>query len=554
MLIKFERSFIAKMYYLYKDEPVERLAETEYEYELYFYKSSPKRRWVKKYTPEGTHIPLEVVPEDIKNVKGDSYSYTTYKTKPYEHQLQFLEYAKYHDKMLLLDEPGLGKTKQSLDLIANRIENGQIKRALIICGVASLQYNWLDEVKKHTDLKGYILGTRAVGKSGIRTRIGSGADKVNDLKRITSIPAQVFITNIETLRNNNIVDELQRCIKCGIIEQVVVDEIHRCKNPKTKQTAGLLSLNPQYKLGLTGTPVVNSPIDLYPMMKWMGRTVPPISHFRDKYCIMGGFQGKEITGYKNIQELSTDIQYWTLRRTKAECLDLPEKTVETIRVDMLPEQLKLYKEIQKDLRERMEEIQASPSPMGQMVGLRKAVDCPPLVLPTFSGECCAKLEVLLDIVDQLVSSGQKVVIFTWFVFTLQYLNTILRRHGYVPALMYGDLSQETREVNKKAFQENPDCKIIIGNYATMGTGITLTASSHIIEYELPWTAADEDQAQDRCHRIGQYNPVNVIRLITNNSIDEVNEQIVDGKAVLSENILSKSSQNKLVNMILDINI
>ena len=88
----------------------------------------------------------------------------------------------------------------------------------------------------------------------------------------------------------------------------------------------------------------------------------------------------------------------------------------------------------------------------------------------------------------------------------------------------------------------------------MGTGITLTASSHIIEYELPWTAADEDQAQDRCHRIGQYNPVNVIRLITNNSIDEVNEQIVDGKAVLSENILSKSSQNKLVNMILDINI
>ncbi len=542
------------MFYFYNGEPVEWLSKSARQYELYFYKSSPKHRWVPRYDDTKKEIQLIMQKEENLNPDADSYCYNKYKTDPYEHQKAFLDYARSHDKMLLLDEPGLGKTKQSLDLIVNRIESGQIKRALIICGVSSLQYNWLAEVHKHTDLKGYILGTRAVGKSGIKTKIGSGKDKVADINRLDKIPAEIFIINIEALRSEEISDALANCCKKNIIQQIVIDELHRCKNNKAKQTEGLLKLNPQYKLGLTGTPVINSPLDLYPMMKWMGRTVPPMSYFRTKYCIMGGFQDKQIVGYKNTDELGVDLQEWSLRRTKKECLDLPEKTVETVRIDLLPEQLKLYKEVQKDLRERREDIQASVSPMGQLVGLRKAVDCPPLVLESFSADCCAKLEILLDMLEQLIGSGQKVVIFTWFIFTLKYLDTMLRRHGYNPALIYGDLDAEVRDQNVRAFQENDKCNIILGNYQTMGTGLTLTASSHIIEYELPWTAADEEQAQDRCHRIGQYNPVNVTRLITNNTIDEVNERIIDGKAVLSADIMSKASQKQLVNMILDIQL
>jgi SNF2 family DNA or RNA helicase len=145
--------------------------------------------------------------------------------------------------------------------------------------------------------------------------------------------------------------------------------------------------------------------------------------------------------------------------------------------------------------------------------------------------------MLLDILEERISCGEKVVIFTYHVFTLEYLNWILNNHGYRPALVYGNLSQEQREVNINAFQNIPECKVILGNYQTMGTGINLTASSTVVEYELPWTAVDETQAQDRCHRIGQFNPVSVIRLVTNNTTDEMNERIVDGKAELSENIL-----------------
>lgn len=540
------------MYYLYKGEPVEVINITTREYEIYRYKGRPKHDWVPRYENQ-MEIPLVPQMEDIIEPDAESLDFSFWKTTPYEHQKQFLRYSQKHAQMLLLDEPGLGKTKQSLDLIANRIRAGQIKKALIIVGVSSLQYNWLNEVKKHTDLIGYILGTRASGKSGIRTKIGSGKDKVDDVLRLKKMNAQIIITNIESLRNDNIVNALLDQVKDGIIGMTVVDEVHKCKNPKAKQTKGLLELSTPYKLGLTGTPIVNSPVDLYAMMKWLNRTVPPKTYFEAKYCLMGGFRGKEIVGFKNTDDLGKDLGCWSLRRTKAECLDLPEKTVQTIRFDMLAEQQRLYKEIQKDLRERSAEILASASPMGQLVGLKKATGCPPRVLETYPPEACAKLEALLDIVEEITQSGQKLVIFCYHVFTLEYLNWALRKHGYNPALIYGAISQEVREGNVEAFQTIPECNIILGNYQTMGTGLNLTASSTIVEYELPWTAADETQAQDRCHRIGQHHPVNVIRLVTNQTVDEVNEEIVDNKAELSESIINAdiSFQQRIVSKILN---
>lgn len=540
------------MFFDYKGEPVEIIGMTTREYELYRYKGRPKHAWVPRYENQ-MEVILTPVAEEVIEPDADSVSFTTWKTEPYEHQKEFLKFSESHAQMLLLDQPGLGKTKQSLDLIANRILAGQICKALIIVGVSGLQYNWQNEVKKHTDLVGYILGTRPVGKSGLQTKIGSGKDKVDDVNRLKKMAAQVIITNIESLRNAAIVAALKQQVQDGVIGMVVVDEVHKCKNPKAKQTEGLLELDTHYKLGLTGTPIVNSPLDLFAMMKWLNRTVPPKSYFETKYCVKGGFEDKEVIGYKNLDDLAFDFHCWTLRRTKKECLDLPEKTVQTYYVDLLPEQKKLYKEVQKDLRERSAEILAAASPMGQLVGLKKATSCPPRVMESFPPEACAKLESLLDILEEVIASGQKVVVFCYHVFTIEYLNWALHKHGYNPALIYGAVNNEVREANVHAFQNVPECNIILGNYQTMGTGINLTASSTIVEYELPWTAADEEQAQDRCHRIGQFNPVNIIRLVTRNTYDEVNEGIVDGKYELSETITEagRKTEQALVTKILN---
>lgn len=540
------------MFFDYKGEPVEIIDKTTKEYELYRYKGRPKHAWVPRYENQ-SEVTLTPIPEEVIEPDADTVNFTIWKTEPYEHQKAFLKFSESHAQMLLLDQPGLGKTKQSLDLIANRILAGQIRKALIIVGVSGLQYNWQNEVKKHTDLVGYILGTRPVGKSGLQTKIGSGKDKVDDVNRLKKMAAQVIITNIESLRNSAIVEALKQQVQDGIIGMVVVDEVHKCKNPKAKQTEGLLELDTHYKLGLTGTPIVNSPLDLYAMMKWLNRTVPPKTYFEAKYCVKGGFEDREVIGYKNLDDLAFDFHCWTLRRTKKECLDLPEKTIQTYYVDLLSEQKKLYKEIQKDLRERSAEIMAAASPMGQLVGLKKATGCPPRVMESFPPEACAKLEALLDIIEEVIASEQKLVIFCYHVFTIEYLNWALRKHGYNPALIYGAIDTEVREANVHAFQTVPECNIILGNYQTMGTGINLTASSTIVEYELPWTAADEEQAQDRCHRIGQFNPVNVIRLVTRGTYDIVNEEIVDGKYELSETITesSKKVQQAIVNKVLN---
>lgn len=541
------------MFYTYEGEPVEVLNKTTKEYELYRYTGRPKHAWVPRYR-NGIEIPLIPVMEETIEPDADKLDFSYWITDPYNHQKEFLRYSQSHAQVLLLDQPGLGKTKQSLDLIANRIRAGQIQKALIIVGVSGLQYNWLAEVKKHTKLVGYILGTRAVGKSGVKTKIGSGKDKADDVARLRKTNSQVIITNIESLRNAQIVEQLKLQVQNGIIGMVVVDEVHKCKNPKAKQTEGLLELNTHYKLGLTGTPIVNSPIDLFPMMKWMGRLVPPKTYFETKYCVKGGFDGKEIIGFRNTEDLGADMHCWTIRRTKKECLDLPDKTVQTIRFDLLPEQARLYREIQKDLRERASDILASASPMGQLVALRKATSCPPVVQESYPPEACAKLETLLDIVDETIQAGEKIVIFCYHVFTIEYLNWVLRKHKYNPALIYGAIDPMVREANVQAFQNIPECNIILGNYQTMGTGINLTASSTIVEYELPWTAADEEQAQDRCHRIGQHNPVNVIRLVTNNTYDSVNAEIVDSKQLLSDTVLEadKASARRIAEKILNL--
>lgn len=485
--------------------------------------------------------PVELTP--ICEDTGPAPVFDFWITKPYQHQIDFLNWAATHRHFLLRDKPGLGKTKQSLDLIMNRKRCGQINRALIVCCIGILQYNWLSEIKKHTNLKGYILGTRPSNKSGTVTHIGTNADKLFDLKNAR---ADILICNIEMLRNKNIVQQLQLMIARGDIGQIIVDEVHKCKNTNTAQAAGLFSLHPDYKMGLTGTPIVNSPLDIYGVAVWMGHERRSFSRYKADYCIMGGFKNKEILGYHNLDQLSKQLDTWSLMRTKEECLDLPAKIVKTSTFELTSGQKALYREVLKDIRDRKEDIMASPSPMGRFIGLRKVTGCPVEVQANYNPEDCAKLSELLRYVHEALANGQKVVIYTWFVFTLKYLNRMLQNEGIIPALIYGEMSLEERRQNELAFQYNSDCKVVIGNYQTMGTGIELTAASLVLEYELPFTATDEEQAQDRCHRIGMSSNLTCVRMISLNTIDERVAEIVDVKADIANAVDGKARMAQII--------
>ena len=190
-------------------------------------------------------VPVAEIPADFK-----------FKTKPFKHQIEGFEYGLANNCWLLGDEQGLGKTKQVIDIaVAKKLQKGY-KHCLIICGVNGLKWNWLNEIATHSNEEGYILGQRF--KSMHRV-IGSMSDRLEDLRNIKHIGSYFLITNVETMRNEAIVKEIQKLCKNGTIGIVAIDEIHKCKNPASQQGKGILKIQPECRIAMTGTPLMNTP-------------------------------------------------------------------------------------------------------------------------------------------------------------------------------------------------------------------------------------------------------------------------------------------------------
>jgi len=162
-----------------------------------------------------------------------------FKTTPFQHQIEGFEYGLNNDRWLLGDEQGLGKTKQVIDIaVAKKLQKGY-KHCLIVCGVNGLKWNWLNEIHTHSNEEVWILGQRY--KAGKLT-VGSVADRVEDLQNIDNINPYFLITNVETLRNEEVVKELQKLCKDGTIGLVAIDEIHKCFDYDTLITTDIGTL------------------------------------------------------------------------------------------------------------------------------------------------------------------------------------------------------------------------------------------------------------------------------------------------------------------------
>ena len=279
------------------------------------------------------------------------------RTKPFEHQIDSFRYALTHNKFLLGDEQGLGKTKQALDIAVSR--KHKMRHCLIICGVNNLKWNWYKEVEIHTNEKAHILGSR-VNRKG-KTVIGSSAERLADLKQIHD--EYFIITNIETLRDKSIQSQIKKMCNDGIIGMTIIDEIHKCKNSQSKQGKAIHCCCSYYRLALTGTPLMNNPIDLYNVLKWLEVENHSLTYFKNLYCEMGGFGGYEIVGYKNLDELENSLNKNMLRRRKEEVLDLPPKIYTDELLDMDSSQDKLYKDVTNQIIEDIDRIMLLPNPL-----------------------------------------------------------------------------------------------------------------------------------------------------------------------------------------------
>lgn len=446
------------------------------------------------------------------------------RTKPFEHQIESFNYALTHNKFLLGDEQGLGKTKQALDIAVAR--KHKMRHCLIVCGVNNLKWNWYKEVEIHTNEKAHILGSR-INRKG-KTVIGSSAERLADLKQIHD--EYFLITNIETLRDKSIQSQIKKMCSDGIIGMTIIDEIHKCKNSQSKQGKAIHCCCSYYRLALTGTPLMNNPVDLYNVLKWLEVENHSLTYFKNLYCEMGGFGGYEIIGYKNLDQLENSLNKNMLRRRKEEVLDLPPKIYTDELLDLDSSQDKLYRDVTNQIIEDIDRIVLLPNPLTELIRLRQVTSNPNIL--TSKNITNVKYDRILDILE---STTDKVIIFSNWTKVINPLYIKLSSLGYNPALVTGESKDPILEMNK--FQSDNTCKVILGTTPALGTGYTLTAANTVIFIDEPWSKAIKDQAEDRCHRIGTKGTVNIITLICKDTIDERIHQIIKDKGELSDRIV-----------------
>lgn len=472
---------------------------------------------------------------------------TKLKTKPFDYQLEGINYGINHDKWLLLDSPGLGKTLQVIYIAESLKKQKLIEHCLIICGINTLKYNWKKEIEKHGNSNSIILGERIntrgkIVNDGIKYRKEQLSKKINEF---------FIIMNIETLRD----DEIVKLINNGKnkIDMIVVDEIHHCKSPISQQGKNLQKLkNATYKIGLTGTLIMNSPLDSYVPLKWIGKEHSNYSTFKNYYIKYGGFFHNEIIGYKNTDVLKQEIAEVSLRRTK-ELLNLPEKTIIDEFVDMDNQQRAFYDNIVNGVFEDIDKVELDSNQVLSLVSRLRQATASPSMLTTLNIES-SKIKRAVDLAEQIMYNKEKVVIFSIFKETLNQLNEKLKE--FHPLICTGDYSDKEISNNIEKFQNDDSYQVLLATTQKMGTGVTLTAASYMIFIDCPWTAADCQQCEDRIHRIGSKNSVLIYYLWNTDTFDMQVKQIVQDKSLVEDyiidNQINENFVERLKKLILDL--
>ncbi|MGL5460733.1 MAG: DEAD/DEAH box helicase [Cetobacterium sp.] len=456
----------------------------------------------------------------------------TFKTKPFPHQIEGFNNILDRERLLLTDEQGLGKTKQAIDVGIARKQFYNVNKALIICGVNSTKYNWQNEIKVHSYEKSIVI---------------DGTAKEKEERIIEWLDGNTFfgIINIESLRIDNIYTLLKK--HCGKeINYIVVDEIHKAKNGTCKQGKALRTLQAKYMLGLTGTPLTNCLSDLWNILFWVGAYNKNFFVFRNRYLQLGNF--KQVVGYKNVTELKGILNSVMLRRTKKMVLDLPPKVYKTEFLEMDNQSKRMYKQIQNNLIEELGDILLNPSPLSKLINLRK-----------FTGGLMGcnyiKYDRLIELCEEYKESNKKVVVFSPYKSEITQAFHTLATEPYNIAMITGDTKTEDRQKIVNNFQDEK-IDILLGTIGAMGTGLTLTKGSVVIFLSKAWTPADNKQAEDRCHRIGTNDTVEIITLICKSTIDEHIEELLSIKEDLFNDIvegkINKKNMEQIIKNILEV--
>ncbi|MFN4182095.1 MAG: DEAD/DEAH box helicase [bacterium] len=463
---------------------------------------------------------LELIQENARIASGNLL--VTLKQPLYRYQRVGAMFLQERGKAILADDMGLGKTVQALATITQLIETGKASRALVFCP-ASLKYQWVRECEKFTSLT---------------TSLITGDKKQRE--KCYATPAQVYILNYELLlRDFPLIAPLSG-------EIIVLDEAQRIKNYKTQTHQLMRNLgNARYIFALTGTPIENELMELYTIMRFVNSDVlgTNVEKFIRRYVIKNFFGG--VVGYRNVDEVRKRVSAIILRRMKKEVLqELPDVVENTYWVEMSTEQEKLYRELRNKMQEILKHLKNKPfwskeeihRIYGQLTLLREVCDSAELLdeEKPFS----AKVEELVQILDELLRSEHKILIFSQWEKMTRILQRELEKRKISCVRFYGELSDSQRRKVLEQFTEDPDIPIFISTDAG-AYGVNLQVADVVINFDLPYNPAKLEQRIARAHRFGQKKTVNVLNLITPRSVESGILKLLYRKKKLFEDLIEK---------------
>ena len=431
------------------------------------------------------------------------------KIQPYPYQLKGIARGLELKRFMNCDEPGLGKTLQSIATI----NLADAFPCLVICP-SSLKINWLREWEKFTDKKAMIL-----------------TDKVRDTWTLFFQTGmhQVFIVNYESLKKYFVqrikkaegwtLRDVEFRNSINLFKSVIIDESHRCKSASTQQAKFCKGIctGKEWVIELTGTPVVNRPKDLIPQLAILNRMEDfgGYKPFVNRYC-----SGQREAS--NLKELNFNLwQYCMFRREKSLVLtDLPDKIrqVNTCEITNRKE----YMDAERDLIMYLQKYKDADDDKIEKA-LRGEVMVKIGILRNISAR--GKVRDVIEFVKDFRENGKKIILFC----SLHEVVDQLKRYFPTAVSVTGRESPDEKQRAVDAFQNNPKADIIICSIKAAGVGLTLTASSNVAFVEFPWTYADCCQCEDRAHRIGQKDSVTCYYFLGRRTIDEKVYRIIQEK-------------------------
>lgn len=465
--------------------------------------------WGKILEKEKLHamwLPKSAILQDEKKLNR-VIDYSPYNTRPpMEHQKVAIEKLLANNKYILADDMGLGKTTAAV--IAS-LECGA-RKVLIVCP-ASLKINWQREITNYTNKKILIVEGRKWGHT-----------------------FDYYIINYDIIKNYHTTDKSEDSDDYKLLvntnfDLAIVDEAHYISNTTANRTRLLndvLETIPKVWL-LTGTPMTSRPINYFNLLKIVDSplTLNWQSYVR-RYC--AGYQFRvgnrkvwNTSGASNLDELRERTKNLVLRRMKTDILDLPEKIITPIFVElksrMYDEELEEFTRISNDKKDS-ETISVT---LNRLMKVRQLISY-------------EKVPYTCEIIDRCLDQGKKVIVFTNFTMTVDMLQEKYKKNSVI---LDGRMSKERRQESVDKFQTDPKTKVFISNIVAGGVGITLTEAEVVIMNDLSFVPAHHSQAEDRAYRYGQKNSVLVYYPIFENTIEKVIYNILQKKKGIIDQVM-----------------